>query len=36
MTYVIIGVDINNAPAMALYRSVGFGVDRVLRTYERS
>ena len=35
MTYAIVGVDVDNAPAKALYRSVGFRPDRVLRAYER-
>jgi mycothiol synthase len=33
MTYAIVGVELGNAPAEALYRSVGFRPDRVLRTY---
>ena len=36
MTYAIVGVDVGNAPAEALYRSVGFRPDRTLRVYERS
>lgn len=35
MTWVIVGVDVDNPRAEALYRSVGFVPDRVLRTYER-
>jgi ribosomal protein S18 acetylase RimI-like enzyme len=35
MTWAIVGVDVGNARAEALYRSVGFLPDRVLRTYER-
>ena len=35
MTYAIVGVNVDNAPARALYRSVGFRPDRVLRAYER-
>jgi hypothetical protein len=36
MTYAIVGVDVANPGAEALYRSVGFQPDRVLRVYERS
>jgi len=36
MTDVIVGVEVGNGPAEALYRSVGFRPDRVLRLYERS
>jgi len=35
MTYAIVGVEVDNAGAEALYRSVGFEPDRVLRVYER-
>jgi ribosomal protein S18 acetylase RimI-like enzyme len=35
MAYAVVGVDVDNAPAKALYRSVGFRPDRVLRAYER-
>ena len=35
MTYAIVGVDVDNPGAEALYRSVGFLPDRVLRVYER-
>jgi ribosomal protein S18 acetylase RimI-like enzyme len=35
MTYAIVGVDVDNPGAEALYRSVGFRPDRVLRAYER-
>ena len=35
MTYAIVGVDVDNPGAEALYRSVGFRPDRVLRGYER-
>ena len=35
MTYVIVGVEVGNTPAEALYRSVGFRPDRLLRVYER-
>jgi mycothiol synthase len=35
MTYAIVGVDVDNPGAEALYRSVGFRPDRVLRVYER-
>jgi len=35
MTYAIVGVDVDNRGAEALYRSVGFRPDRVLRAYER-
>jgi len=36
MTWVIVGVDVDNPGAEALYRSVGFEPDRVLRVYERA
>jgi ribosomal protein S18 acetylase RimI-like enzyme len=36
MTRAIVGVEIGNAGAEALYRSLGFEVDRVLRVYERA
>jgi ribosomal protein S18 acetylase RimI-like enzyme len=36
MTFAIVGVEVGNAPAEALYRSVGFRPDRTLRVYERS
>lgn len=36
MTYAIIGVELGNEPAEALYRSVGFHRDRILRAFERS
>jgi len=36
MTYAIVGVDVDNSPAEALYRSVGFRPDRVLRVFERT
>jgi len=36
MTYAIVGVVVGNAPAEALYRSVGFRPDRTLRVYERA
>jgi len=35
MTYAIVGVEVDNPSAEALYRSVGFRPDRVLRAYER-
>ncbi len=35
MTYAIVGVGVDNPRAEALYRSVGFRPDRVLRGYER-
>ena len=35
MTSVIVGVEVGNTPAEALYRSVGFRPDRMLRVYER-
>jgi ribosomal protein S18 acetylase RimI-like enzyme len=35
MTYAIVGVVVGNTPAEALYRSVGFRPDRMLRVYER-
>ncbi|MGZ8578446.1 MAG: GNAT family N-acetyltransferase [Actinomycetota bacterium] len=35
MAYAIVGVDLDNPGAEALYRSVGFRPDRVLRMYER-
>ena len=35
MTYAIVLVDIDNPGAEALYRSVGFRPDRVLRVYDR-
>jgi ribosomal protein S18 acetylase RimI-like enzyme len=35
MTYAIVGVDLDNPGAEALYRSLGFQPDRVLRWYER-
>jgi ribosomal protein S18 acetylase RimI-like enzyme len=35
MTYAIVGVEVDNPGAEALYRSVGFRPDRVLRMYER-
>ena len=35
MTWAIVGVDVNNPRAEALYRSVGFLPDRTLRIYER-
>ena len=35
MTYAIIGVEVDNPGAEALYRSVGFRPDRLLRGYER-
>jgi len=35
MTYAIVGVDVDDPRAEALYRSVGFRPDRVLRGYER-
>lgn len=35
MTYAIVGVDVDNPGAEALYHSVGFRPDRVLRVYER-
>ena len=34
MTYAIVGVEVDNPGAEALYRSVGFRPDRVLRMYE--
>jgi Acetyltransferase (GNAT) family. len=36
MTYAIVGAVIENPRAEALYRSVGFLPDRLLREYERS
>jgi hypothetical protein len=36
MTFAIVGVEVGNTPAEALYRSVGFRPDRMLRAYERS
>jgi ribosomal protein S18 acetylase RimI-like enzyme len=36
MTDAIVGVDVDNPGAEALYRSVGFRPDRLLRVYERS
>ena len=36
MTYAIVGVVIGNERAEAVYRSVGFAPDRVLRSFERS
>ncbi len=36
MTYAIVGVDVDNPGAEALYRSVGFRPDRLLRVYEPS
>jgi mycothiol synthase len=36
MTYAIIGVEVDNPNAEALYRSVGFRPDRLLRGYERA
>ena len=36
MTYAIVGVVVGNTPAEALYRSVGFQPDRMLRVYERA
>ena len=35
MTYAIVGVELDNRGAEALYRSVGFRSDRLLRGYER-
>ncbi|MDP9330518.1 MAG: GNAT family N-acetyltransferase [Actinomycetota bacterium] len=35
MTYAIVGVDADNPGAEALYRSVGFRPDRLLRVYAR-
>ncbi|MEP7059561.1 MAG: GNAT family N-acetyltransferase [Actinomycetota bacterium] len=35
MTYAIVGVNTDNPGAEALYRSVGFEPDRLLRSYER-
>ncbi|MEP6758205.1 MAG: GNAT family N-acetyltransferase [Actinomycetota bacterium] len=35
MTYAIVGVQVGNTPAEALYRSVGFRPDRMLRVYAR-
>jgi ribosomal protein S18 acetylase RimI-like enzyme len=35
MTYAIVGVGVDNPGAQALYRSVGFRPDRMLRVYER-
>jgi ribosomal protein S18 acetylase RimI-like enzyme len=35
MTYAIVGVDVENSSAEALYHSVGFQSDRVLRAYAR-
>ena len=35
MTYAIVGVNTDNPGAEALYRSVGFTPDRLLRVYER-
>ena len=35
MTYAIIGVEVDNPGAEALYRSVGFRPDRLLRGFER-
>jgi ribosomal protein S18 acetylase RimI-like enzyme len=35
MTYAIVGVDVDDPRAEALYRSVGFRPDPVLRVYER-
>ncbi len=35
MTWAIVGVVVGNRPAEALYRSVGFQPDRLLRVYER-
>ena len=35
MTYAIVGAVVANPRAEALYRSVGFGPDRLLREYER-
>lgn len=35
MTWAIIGVEVDNPNAEALYRSVGFRPDRLLRVYER-
>jgi ribosomal protein S18 acetylase RimI-like enzyme len=34
MTYAIVGVEVDNPGAEALYRSVGFAPDRLLRVYE--
>ena len=36
MTWAIVGVDVENPAAEALYRSVGFRPDRVLREYRRA
>jgi ribosomal protein S18 acetylase RimI-like enzyme len=36
MTYAIVGVDVDNPRAEALYRGVGFESDRTLRVYARS
>jgi GNAT superfamily N-acetyltransferase len=36
MSYVIIGADVDYPPSQALYRSVGFLPDRVLRDHERA
>ena len=36
MTYAIVGVVVGNTPAEALYGSVGFRPDRMLRVYERA
>jgi hypothetical protein len=35
MTDAIIGVNVDSLGAEALYRSVGFRMDRVLRAYQR-
>lgn len=35
MTYAIVGVELDNPGAEALYRSVGIRSDRLLRGYER-
>lgn len=35
MTYAIVGVETDNPAAEALYRSVGFHPDRVVRSYQR-